>query len=108
MWKAAAYGEQVYEGRYRAGRMHGHGAYRWADGNRYEGELRNDKMHGRGLFTFSNGNRYEGEYRDGKPHGLGTYVFAGGDRYEGQWREGCFLGGQDIWANTTKDACGFE
>ena len=97
-----------YEGEYRAGKRHGSGIYTWSSGARYEGEYRAGKRHGHGIMTFSHGNRYEGEYRDGKPHGRGGFIFVGGDRHEGQWREGCFLGGQDIWAHTTKDACGFE
>lgn len=81
MWKAAAYGEEVYVGRYRAGHMHGRGAYRWANGGRYEGEFRDGKQHGRGLETWASGNRYKGEYRDGKRHGRGIFTFSNGNRY---------------------------
>ena len=107
VWRGS-YGNTMYRGSFLNGKRHGHGIYFFANGNRYVGDYRDGKMQGRGAFTWFMRRHYKGEYRNGKPHGHGTLIFRGGSRYEGQWREGCFLGGRQIWANTTKKACGFE
>ncbi|MCP4700388.1 MAG: tetratricopeptide repeat protein, partial [Gammaproteobacteria bacterium] len=38
--------ENIYEGGFHNGLMHGHGIYTWEDGSRYEGEFTNDKIQG--------------------------------------------------------------
>ena len=80
------HGENVYQGEFHEGRLHGRGVYRWAVGACYDGELRDGRQHGRGTHTWPGGGRYQGEWRDGKRHGQGTYIGASGARYEGQWR----------------------
>ena len=80
------HGENVYQGEFLAGRIHGRGLYRWAVGACYDGELRDGRQHGPGTQTWPRGGRYQGEWRDGKRHGHGTYIWASGARYEGQWR----------------------
>ena len=77
-----------YDGEYRDGKRHGHGALTLAGGHRYEGEWRDDKLHGYGITTWVDGERYEGEYRDGKKHGHGTQTWPSGAGYEGEFRDG--------------------
>ena len=108
VWRGS-YGEFVYEGGYRDGKMHGHGTYARANGGRYEGEWRDSKANGHGTYTWASGNRYEGEWRDSKPNGRGTLTWTNDD-YEGEWRDGCFgeKDGRWAFAHTTAAACGFE
>ena len=76
VWRGE-YGEQVYDGALRNGKMHG-----WAtiyqDGNRYEGEYRNGKRQGRWTIRYSNGGSAEGPYVDGKKHGRWTDRYSSG------------------------------
>ena len=102
-------GEDVYEGEFRDGKIHGRGNFFYANGNRYEGEWHDGKKHGRGTYTWTEGDRYEGpvvravcfgiavqvrmffdegEFRDGKIHGRGNFFYANGNRYEGEWHDG--------------------
>ena len=88
VWRAPSYGEDVYEGEYRDGKVHGHGTR-----------------------TSPSGDRYEGEYRDGKAHGWGTVTTSSGATFSGEWRDGC-VGGQGYatWMamGTSAADCGFE
>ena len=86
VWRGS-YGESVYKGEVRAGKTHGRGVMKYANGNRYEGEWRASKRHGRGVHTWSAGSRYEGEWRDGKRSGRGNHTWSDGSRYEGEWRD---------------------
>jgi radial spoke head protein 1 len=47
-----AWGEDFYEGRFRAGLPDGFGKYNWANGNMYEGLWKQGKRHGKGTFRF--------------------------------------------------------
>ena len=82
------HGENVYQGEFLEGKLHGRGVYRWAVGACYDGELRDGMQHGSGTQTWPGHSRYRGEWRDGKRHGRGTYIWATGARYEGEWRTG--------------------
>ena len=75
-----------------AGKMHGRGVYRYADGSVYEGDFKDGKKHGRGVYRSASGNLYEGDYKDGKMHGQGVNRFANGDVYEGDWKHGNMYG----------------
>ena len=55
-WRSSA-GEDVYEGEFRDGKIHGRGTYICADGNRYEGEFRNGEMISLETFDFANSDR---------------------------------------------------
>ena len=84
-WRGS-HGENVYQGEFFDGRIHGQGVYRWAVGACYDGEFRDGRQHGFGTHTWPGAGRYRGEWRDGKRHGRGTYIWASGARYEGQWQ----------------------
>ena len=84
-WRGS-HGENVYQGEFLKGKLHGRGVYRWAVGACYDGEFRDGRRHGSGIHTWPGGGRYRGEWRDGKRHGRGTFIWASGARYEGQWR----------------------
>ena len=51
----------------------------------YQGEMVAGKPHGKGNVKFANGDTYEGEYVKGKRQGFGIYQFTDGEKYEGQW-----------------------
>ena len=44
-----------YDGAFKAGKIHGHGAFLWATGEKYEGEWQNDMMHGIGMMSRADG-----------------------------------------------------
>ncbi len=77
-----------YKGEYKHDKMHGRGVSRYANGSVYEGEYKHDKMHGRGVYRYGDGNMYEGEYKGDKMHGRGVYRFVNGDEYEGEFNDG--------------------
>lgn len=54
----------TYKGEMRLGKPHGHGVYRFADGDIYEGSWHNGKRHGHGKQWFADGNSYIGEWKD--------------------------------------------
>ena len=58
-----------YDGaRNAAGKMHGRGVYRYADGAVYEGEFKDGKKHGRGVYRSANGSiAHDGQWKDGQP-----------------------------------------
>jgi hypothetical protein len=84
-----------YNGHFREGKKHGHGRYKFGNGDIYEGNyvddnredencnihlasgatyrggIKGNQFHGRGTLTRSNGDYYDGEYLDGKKHGKG-------------------------------------
>ncbi len=84
-----AQGIAEYRGAFRAGRKHGRGTKRWANGDRYEGEFVEDRKEGSGLYTFGRGpwagERYEGGFLNDRRHGYGVYRWASGDVYAGPW-----------------------
>ena len=63
--------QEGYEGeRNAAGKRHGQGVSRYADGNVYEGEIKDGKRHGQGVLTGPDGSiLHNGEWRDGKQFG---------------------------------------
>jgi len=100
----------TYDGEVLNGKRHGHGIYRWADGDRYEGEFVNNQRTGYGKFErYSNSQQtapfcdliYEGQWKDGEKHGKGVekHYMPGVNQdvtvYEGEWvngkREGIFV-----------------
>lgn len=81
--------EEGYEGEYNENdERHGHGIYRYEDGDVYEGEWKNGNEHGHGKYTSVTGDMYEGEWKDGLKHGHGIYRYAKGDVHEGGWQNG--------------------
>src|SRR5688572_4072333 len=85
-----------YEGEMKGNRMHGHGVYRWGNGNVYDGEFIKGKLQGQGRIEFSlafgkeNGGlkAYEGEFNNGMPDGVGKIEFLDGRVYVGTVSEG--------------------
>ena len=109
VWHLPDGGQSVYTGSMREGKLHGHGTYTWANGDRYEGEWREGKSHGQGTHTWASGHRYEGQWRDDRPHGYGRRIDPDGERYEGQWRNGCYKEGSRRAAiGATAEECGFQ
>lgn len=64
---------------------HGHGVFKYANGNVYDGEWINGKQCGHGVFNFTNGQVYDGEFKNGVRFGYGVYTWKSGDKYEGEW-----------------------
>lgn len=113
------------EGQRKAGKLHGRGTCRWANGYRYEGEWRDGKRQGKGVLYFPNGDRYvggfknnqfngqgthyrsdgsiyfTGAWRENKKHGHGRQFFPGGSSYEGVFRDGV-RHGEGIWYSGNK------
>jgi hypothetical protein len=67
--QAALYGGR-YVGEWKDGKCHGHGIYKFENGDTYEGEWENDKRHGHGIMTYADGSVYDGDWIDDM-HGNG-------------------------------------
>jgi hypothetical protein len=79
----------IYEGEFRAGLRNGKGEWRYPEGKlSYVGEFREHRMHGHGVYTFANGDRYEGEFAFSQAVGSGIYIWVNGDRFEGPQLKG--------------------
>ena len=87
---------QFYDGKWKDGKQHGHGTYKYYDGTTYEGEWKDGKQHGQGAMIYlkrsTKHNRpewsYVGGWKDGRKHGQGTDKATDGSTYEGGWKDG--------------------
>ncbi|XP_072539652.1 alsin [Salminus brasiliensis] len=84
--------EVTYEGRWLAGKPHGRGVLKWADGRTYTGTFKNGLEDGYGDYIVPNKNlnksdHYQGHWKDGKMHGFGTFRYATGEVYEGSFQD---------------------
>ena len=55
------------------GEPHGHGNFRYRNGDRYEGGWKDGRRYGHGILECANGQRYEGGWKDGEAHGFGKW-----------------------------------
>lgn len=78
----------VYEGDFHNNRMHGHGVYRYANGDVFTGSMCCGQRHGKGVIEYATGGRFDGEFECDRKCGLGVQVYADGDIYDGQWMVG--------------------
>lgn len=51
----------------------------------YKGEMRLGRPHGHGVYRFADGDIYEGKWVDGQRHGFGRQWYASGESYIGEW-----------------------
>ena len=59
---------------------------KWSDGDEYTGDFKDGQYHGHGVYKYNNGDRYEGQFEyDCGRHGQGTMYYANGEKYEGGW-----------------------
>lgn len=119
--------QDVYEGNWKNGRMHGKGLLRrralkdmyegqWFLGQRsgkgmyhsttfqifYTGSWMDNKRHGNGQLLEPEG-LYTGDFHDNHIHGYGEYVYRDGFTYKGEWVHGMFEGsGTFIHSNSIK------
>ncbi|XP_030830819.1 alsin isoform X3 [Strongylocentrotus purpuratus] len=85
-----------YTGNFVQGVQHGHGVFTvpGPDPSKqevFEGQWLEGKMHGVGILRYQNGDVYEGEFQDGVKHGHGTLQIGNAavhDIYIGNWRHG--------------------
>ena len=74
---------EVYDGHWKNGLMHGKGVYRFQNGSIFDGEFFNNQQHGKGKLVQENGDTYEGEWQCGQRHGSGKVTYANGTTHEG-------------------------
>lgn len=83
----------TYDGHWVAGKMQGHGTYRFYDYNRdrlngfYEGFFVNSQFNGWGKREYQNKAIYCGNWAEGKRSGEGQILFATGESYSGLWKD---------------------
>ena len=103
--------QDVYEGQFLKGKMHGHGVlisangrikytgqfrndFKWGKGKlednfshfEYEGTFEKNKIHGEGTKKdYREGTTYFGSFKDGEKHGFGTCQYQNGNRFRGTW-----------------------
>ena len=77
-------GDDILEGEWLNGKIHGQGTNRFKNGNYYVGEFKFGHRDGLGTFYHRNtgsnwyGAKYVGEWKDDKQNGKGTYFFPDG------------------------------
>lgn len=76
--------DEIEDDLYLNGKEHGHGIYKYDNGDIYEGEWKDNMRNGHGIYVFTEGDIYEGEYKDDKISGYGILKYASGDVYEGE------------------------
>lgn len=77
-----------YSGELKQGVKHGFGTWASANGDKYVGEFKDDMYHGQGTATSVRGYKYIGQYKENKMHGLGEYTYKEGHGYSGEWFDG--------------------
>jgi hypothetical protein len=73
---------KVYEGMFKANKMHGHGKLEMKNGLTYEGNMENNQIHGHGTI-FNEKFKATGNFLNGKPSGDFKISYQNGDIYEG-------------------------
>ena len=94
------------------GKAEGPGVLQWyvagAPDDRYEGEMHGGRLHGHLAVSYANGDRFEGEWRRDRPNGPGTFV-RNGWRVSGSWTNGCLeQDGRRYRVNVSAKDCGFR
>lgn len=77
--------QDVYEGEWKNGKLHGQGVYASYDGDLYAGLWFEGEHHGQGVSVFSDGQLFVGEYNMGRLEGQGITVWHRGDKYKGSY-----------------------
>ncbi len=92
-WNFAEKGpDEVYDGQWKNGTMHGKGVYVYQGGAIYDGEFFKGKQHGKGVMMLENDASYDGEWRCGVRHGKGKITFTNGAMYDGEFDDGFMHG----------------
>ena len=81
-----------YIGEINEGLPHGHGTFKYKNGDEYDGEFKDGLFEGKGKHTTKNGDEYIGQFKKGKREGSGIYTFSNGDFYKGEFKEDMFHG----------------
>ena len=77
-----------YDGKWRDGKMHGHGTYYFVEDGTYVGDWENGRQHGHGVSKYRNGATYEGHWKNGRFEGKGKITMKNGNIFEGEFKEG--------------------
>lgn len=94
-WRSGVDGS-TYLGQFDAGKRHGQGALKLADGGVMEGEWLNGELEGYAEISLADGFRYSGLFQLGQRHGNGIAYYPSGASYDGEWR--CDLRcGHGLW-----------
>lgn len=75
----------TYEGEWSNGVPNGRGRHSWTDGSYYDGPIKEDMAVGFGLKVFSDGSWFQGNFHDGDYEGNGLFHWADGNEFEGLW-----------------------
>nr|XP_054750353.1 alsin-like isoform X1 [Lytechinus pictus] len=83
--------QEIFEGQWLEGKMHGVGILRYQNGDVYEGEFQDGVKHGHGTLQIGNAavhDIYIGNWRHGKRHGYGVIDDnSRGEKYMGLWQD---------------------
>ena len=90
---------EIYEGEFYKGEIHGIGIYYFASGDIYQGEFAKGKMNGKGLYKWKSGEEYYGDYINGIKEGNGTFTYLNGKVFEGQYKNGKPVIGRLLYKN---------
>jgi hypothetical protein len=74
-----------------AGKAHGLGIYRWADGAIYAGEFKQGEMEGKGFLRYPDNETFEGQFKNGLPNGFGVLMLPDNTRIMGKFKDGVLI-----------------
>ena len=84
-WKP--YRDGYYQGPWQNNQRHGHGSFRYNNGDHYDGRWQNDERHGLGVLTKLNRDVYDGDWQHDLKDGFGIEITSH-EKYEGEWSQG--------------------
>ena len=79
--------DDVADGIWKDGKMHGNGTFEWKDGRVYIGSFKEDLKEGFGEFKWNDGRIWKGDWMKGLKNGIGLNVESGGKEMVGEWKE---------------------
>ena len=95
-----------YDGKWKGGKMEGHGVLTFPNGTVYKGDFKKDKANGNGVMTYFNHKlwyEYNGKWKDNKKEGKGVMTYTDGTKYDGSWKDGRIHGqGVFTFSNNSK------
>ena len=80
-----SYDGDLYVGPWFEGKRHGHGVSVFADGQLYVGGYNMDHFEGQAITVWPHGNKYEGSYANHMRNGFGEFLYPDGRVYRGEY-----------------------
>ena len=93
--------ELKYKGHWKAGRFHGFGYLKYANGSEYLGYFVNGAKQGYGSYSSASGYKYKGGWHNGRQTGSAQIFYKNGDVYTGEVKAGLRFGYGTLYQDST-------